>query len=86
MYQSLTKQQLIKKLNEVENKRNSIVELYLIADSLIKQSTSYIFDLSTQRAELEDDNKRLKKQLEVPFDIKGEMQKIKDELRELEQK
>ncbi|WP_321469308.1 hypothetical protein [Halarcobacter sp.] len=86
MYQSLTKQQLIKKLNEVENERNSIVELYLIADSLIKQSTSYIFDLSTQRAELEDDNKRLKKQLEVPFDIKGEMQKIKDELRELEQK
>ena len=82
----LSKKQLIEKILLLEQERTSLIKLYLASDNLIKDSTSYISDLWMTRLELEEENKNLKNYIRIPFDVKKEMQKIKEEVRTLEEK
>ncbi len=83
-YQKLSKDQLITKLLEVESERNNLVSLYLTADSLLKDSTAYITYLLSSRVELEEELINLKENIKIPFSVKEEFEKIRAELREME--
>lgn len=86
MYQKLSRKELIEKILLLEHERTSLTKLYLASDNLIKDATSYISDLWMTRIELEEENKNLKNSIRIPFDVKKEMQKIKEEVRTLEEK
>lgn len=86
MYQKLSKDQVIKKLLETELERNNLIKLYLTADSLIRDSSAYIIELLTSKALLEDEISNLLSSDITPFNVKEEMEKIKAELRALEEK
>lgn len=79
-YQNFNKEKLITKLLEVETERNNLVSLYLTADSLLKDSTAYITYLLSSRVELEEELINLKEN----FSVKEEFEKIRAELREVE--
>ena len=82
----LSKKQLIEKILLVEQERTSLIKLYLASDNLIKEATTYISDLWMTRMELEDEIKNLKNHIKIPFNVKVEMEKIKAEVRALEEK
>lgn len=84
MYQKLSKEKLITKLLEVETERNNLVSLYLTADSLLKDSTAYITYLLSSRVELEEELINLKENIKIDFSVKEEFEKIRAELREVE--
>lgn len=86
MYQKLSRKELIEKILLLEQERTSLIKLYLASDNLIKDSTAYISDLWMSRLELQEENKNLKNYIRVPFDVKKEMQKIKEEVIALEEK
>ena len=83
-YQNLSKEKLITKLLEVETERNNLVSLYLTADSLLKDSTAYITYLLSSRVELEEELINLKENIKIDFSVKEEFEKIRAELREVE--
>lgn len=81
----LSKKQLQEKILELEKERASLISLYLASDNLIKDSKAYITDLLTTRMELEEEIKNLKSYIKTPFSVKNEFEKIKLELRKLEE-
>lgn len=85
MNHHLSKKQLIEKILLLEHERDTLIKLYLASDNLIKEATAHISDLWMTRIELEEENKNLKNSIRIPFDVKKEMQKIKEEVR-LEEK
>ncbi|CAM3901131.1 hypothetical protein CP963_09185 [Arcobacter cloacae] len=81
----LSKKQLQEKILELEKERAILISLYIASDNLIKDSKAYITDLLTTRMELEEEIKNLKSYIKTPFSAKDEFEKIKLELRKLEE-
>ena len=84
MYQKLSRDELTKKLLETELERNALIKLYLVTDELIRDLSSYVIEILTSKVQLEDEISDLTS--DKPFDVKEVCEKIKLEVRELEEK
>ena len=85
MYQ-ISKKQLIEKILGLEKERNELLSLYLTANSLIKDSTSYITYLWSDKVDLEEEIIHLRESKKIKFNVAEEFKKIRTEVRELEEK
>lgn len=86
MYQKLSRDELIEKIEEIESERNELLSLYLTASSLIREANNYIATLWGYNADLKEELIVLKESKKINFNVKAEFETIKAELRELDEK
>lgn len=86
MYQKLSRDELIEKIEEIENERTELLSLYLTASNLIREANNYIATLWTDKAELQEEIIILKESKKIKFNVHEEFANIKAELREFDEK
>lgn len=86
MYQELSRDELIEKIEELENERTELLSLYLTASGLLRETNHYIATLWTDKADLQEELIVLKQSKKINFNVQEEFANIKAELRELEEK
>ncbi|PZP13279.1 MAG: hypothetical protein DI602_06670 [Aliarcobacter butzleri] len=86
MYQKLSRDELIEKIEEIESERNELLSLYLTASSLIREANNYIATLWGDNADLKEELIVLKESKKINFNVQEEFANIKAELRELDEK
>lgn len=79
MYEKLSRDELTKKLLEIELERNALIKLYLVTDGLVRDLSAYVIEILTSKVELEDEISDLTS--DKPFNSKEYFERIKTELK-----
>lgn len=85
MYDELSKEELIARIQELQIERDELLSLYLTTSRLLTDTNNYIATLWSDKADLQEEIIVLKESKKINFNVQEEFANIKAELRELDE-